>query len=115
MTSLGDKAETPPDIRRPAEAEGESFTITDLVLVGADDIGTDEFPRYGDFLPVVDASGNEAFLECPTGLAASIMNEFGDHAPRTGTRFVIESASKVDGDDGNQVWAFEVEIEELGG
>lgn len=108
---LGDKASagSEEEVRLARDSMG-LYKIDDDELVPADEIGTDEFPQYGDFLPCLTSSGGrdpswnmEVFVECPSSLAKQLVDmEIG-----TGDAFRINSVRK--GPDGS--WTYSVSEE----
>lgn len=111
MTSLEDKAEQADNeayrVPEAAEASGR-FRIESMELTSADEIGTDQFPQFGDWLPVtrvVDGLDHgECHLECPGALARSLI----DAGAEVGTSFGVETASK--NRDGE--WTVEIETDD---
>ena len=76
MKSFDEKAAetTAQDIRGAEKSRGK-YRIEESGLVPADSIGTDEFPIYGDWLPVKPLDGgpeeelmDETYIECPGAL-----------------------------------------------
>lgn len=98
MTSLGDKAEASDtaEIRLARDSRGE-YTMLDDELVPADELGTDDFPQYGDFLPVDVIGGgpeselvDDAYIEVPGRLAKVLVSmEIG-----VGDSFEIQNVRK---------------------
>lgn len=72
-----------------------AYVLGSLELLPASDLGTDEFPQYGDFLPVQAATGNmeDMYLECPAFLAQGLLD--GDAEP--GDEFRVKGVTKVEG------------------
>jgi len=108
MTGLRDRAE---------EAESEVVLIGNATpgthrietedLVPADDLGNDEFPQYGEYLPTVrhPDSDTTVFVECPPVLAKEIADQVAQNANLAGRWFHLADAEKVDGR-----WTVEVEV-----
>jgi len=66
---------TAQDIRAAGDSRGR-YRLAASGLVPAEEIGTDEFPQYGDWLKVEPLDGgpeeelmDETFIECPGSLA----------------------------------------------
>lgn len=75
--NLGDKAEQSDmaEIRLARDSRG-TYRLGDDELVDADDLGSEDFPKYGDFAPVEVIGGgpeselvDEAYIEVPGALA----------------------------------------------
>lgn len=82
MKSFDDKAAetTAEDIRRAEESRGQ-YEIVGKGLLPADEIGTDEFPQYGDWLEVEPLDGGPeeelmdiTYIEVPGSLAKILAN-----------------------------------------
>ena len=107
---LSDKAEETPDVTLAGDLIESAYELQsdDPELVPADELtAEDEFPKYGDFLEVVEYSPydgtdrGECYVEVPQRLAAWLVeNEVGD-----GERWKVVQSQKVDGE-----WQFEVEL-----
>lgn len=110
MTTLDEKAQPTPEVRRPSEAP-DWYRLESMELVDADSISPEgEFPKYGEFIDVrlVDTGGvhdsdGPTYVECPGGLARALV-EAGVEA---GDFFAIEDASK----NGDDEWTFTVDAE----
>lgn len=72
-----------------------AYVLGSLELVPASELGTDEFPKYGDFLPVQSATGNmnDLYLECPAFLAQGLL----DGDAEVGDEFRVRDVAKVEG------------------
>lgn len=103
MTSLEDKATESPTIDLLRDAQYSGFYLADDELVSADELSDeDEFPQYGDFLPVRTRDDDEQpvmYVECPQGLAQELV----ETGIEPGDGFRIDRAQKVDG-----VWNVDV-------
>lgn len=97
---IGDKAEASdaPDVYLPRDSIG-LYRLESDELEAADDITPEgEFPEYGDFMKVVEATGGanpswaeqRAFVSCPGDLAKKIV----EVGIEEGDAFRIESARK---------------------
>lgn len=98
MTTLEDKAETPENVAHSisdaAEAAGE-YKVRSLELDPADEVGSGQFPQYGDWLPCSSISPDgldigEVWVECPRGLAQALL----EAELEEGDRFRVVSAEK---------------------
>lgn len=111
MTTLEDKAETPEVVAlsiADADETAGRFELESLELDPADEVGTDQFPQYGDWLPVtryIDGMEHgDMHLECPRGLAKELVAaeiEAGD------VFAVTDSTKGLDGE-----WQVEVELDD---
>jgi len=79
---LGDKAEQSDmaEVRLARDSRGV-YRMEDDELVEADDLGSDDFPKYGDFLPVEIIGGapeselvDDAYVEVPGALAKVLVS-----------------------------------------
>lgn len=109
MKGFDDKAEEAIPCVRVAEADTTTYRVTKSGLLPASEVGTDEFPQYGDWLPctATTADGDDLgdrYLECPGALAAELVRIDAD----VGTQFRITEASKTPDDQ----WT--ITIERLG-
>lgn len=96
MTTLEDKAKADDDTEFVLARDlPGAYVLAGLELEPADDLGTDEFPQYGDFLPVQRATGNmEALmLECPGFLASELVEQNAE----PGDEFRVKAVDKVEG------------------
>jgi len=112
MKSFDDKAAetTVQDIRAAGDSRG-TYEVVGEGLVPADEIGSDEFPQYGDWLEVKPLDGgpeeelmDETFIECPGSLATWAAGN--DLKP--GDKFTIRSVRKGAGGR----WTYSVEMTE---
>ena len=103
MTSIDDKAEAAdqPDVDLARQSAPGLYRLESRDLTPADEIGTDEFPQYGDFLPVDTVNGWQ-YIECPANLAKWLVEE----GVETGDAFRIVSVRKVDGE-----WKYDADSE----
>jgi len=106
MTDLQDKATTGRDIVRAGNSSGQTYRLQSTTLEPADNIGTDDYPQYGDFADVALVDRNltelgQRWLECPGNLAAKLV----EHELKPGDCFAVSDASKSS--DG--AWIFEVQ------
>lgn len=100
MTSIEDIAEESVTVYRPDDTRGVQLTILEFDTVDADEVSPeDEFPEFGDWMPVEDEDGNETYVEMPQGLARLLL----DADAEAGDTFEVLSVSK--GVDGR--WRFE--------
>lgn len=114
MTGLGDKAADAAEQFQTAEniALRVPYRIRESELVSATEIGSQEFPRHGDWL-VTDAGDDRVvwYLECPAGLAKAIVDELDsrglDPDDADGYWFMVIDRWQ-EGDDGP--WGFEIEM-----
>jgi len=105
MTDLEDKAAQDPadvDVILARNASGV-YCLESEKLTEAAEIGTEDYPRYGDFLSVTRPDGTEAYLECPEGLARLLARSVDP-----GDTFEIVSQRK----DVAGRWRFDLEIKE---
>lgn len=107
---LNDKAQdrSGVEVRLAANLHG-GYVLADDQLTPADEIGNDDFPKYGDFLTVfrLDRSTGEAaedepvlYVECPQHLAQVLV----ENGAEPGTAFVVENVAK----DMNGSWVVDV-------
>lgn len=99
MTAIDDLADDTGDVYLARNAEGMVFRLDSRDTVPADEIGTDEYPQYGDFAPVgvyhppkaefVD----DAYLEVPVQLAKTIVSL----GIEDGDTFKVTDVSKQNG------------------
>lgn len=99
MTSLEDIADDTGDVYLARNLAGMAFRLDSRETVPCDQIGTDDFPAYGDFIPVgcwhppeaefVD----ECYVEASTQLAKTIV----DLGLEAGDTFKVEEVTKSDG------------------
>lgn len=106
MVSLDEKADDTRDVVRASEAEAQWYRLESTDLTPAGDIGTDDFPQYGDFADVVavDANGDDLgsrWLECPSGLARELV----DAGIAADEDFQITEASKT----ADGAWSFSIQ------
>jgi len=109
VKSFDDKAAetTAQDIRAAGDSRGQ-YEVVAEGLVPADEIGTDEFPQYGDWLEVEPLDGgpeeelmDECYIEVPGSLASwAAANDLGP-----GDQFTIRSVRKGAGGR----WTYSVE------
>lgn len=94
MDQLRDKAAGSVDAERASDLDGE-YRIESPALYSADEVtAEDEYPEYGDWLRTEDGG----YVECPTGLAAVIVEGLdADHSgPFT---LIVDDVNKAhDGD-----------------
>lgn len=111
MTSLEDKAESEVDVTLAADLVESQYRLVSLELTPADELGTDDFPLYGDFAEVEERSPvdgtfrGQSHVEIPASLASWLVEaEVG-----TSDWWQVIDAEKVDGS-----WRFEVEVASRG-
>lgn len=102
---LNELAESATQVIRVGDAPMQNYRLEAGSTTNAEQIGTDEFPQYGEFIDVtaLDADGNDLgprWVECPAGLAQALL----DAQVTPGEAFAITTAAKDD--DG--AWRFEV-------
>lgn len=109
MTTLDDKAETPETTAysiEDAADSGAEFRVRSLELDPANEVGTDAFPQYGDWLAVEElrdgAALGDVHVECPRGLAAELVEQEADE----GDAFAIHSVEKT----ANGEWSADVQV-----
>lgn len=91
---LNDKAEESPDVTLIGDAQYSGYRLRDTELKPADELtDEDEFPEYGDFLPVGGGDFPEMWIECPQSLAQGLVEL--DLEP--GDEFRITEAVKRNG------------------
>lgn len=109
MKSFDDKASetTAQDIRAAGDSRG-TYVVVGKGLVPATEIGTDEFPQYGDWLEVDPLDGgpeeelmDETYIEVPGSLAKWAVN----NDLEEGDEFTIRSVRKGAGGR----WTYSVE------
>lgn len=68
---IGDKAEQAdqPDVLLVRDSAPGLYRLETDELTDADELGTDEFPRYGDFVECVDSRLEKCYVEVPSALA----------------------------------------------
>lgn len=112
MKGFDEKASetTAQDIRAAGDSRGR-YRLEASGLVPADEIGTDEFPQFGDWLQVKPLDGgpeeelmDETFVECPGQLAKWLAN----NGLEEGDLFEIRSVRKGPGGR----WTYSVEATE---
>lgn len=99
MTAIDDLADDTGDVYLARNADGMVFRLDSRETVPADELGTDEYPQYGDFAPVgvfhppkgdfVD----DCYLEIPVQLAKTIVTL----EIETGDVFKITDVTKANG------------------
>lgn len=112
MTGIRDQAEkAEEEVVLIGNAAPGTHRIEGEELVAAEEIGTDEFPQYGDYLPTVRHPEAEktVYLECPPVLAKAIADQVAHNAGLEGRWFRLEEAEKEDGR-----WTVAVEVAEAG-
>jgi len=74
MTDLEDKAdqESQEDVILIRNGAG-SYRMEGKELVDCSEIGTEDYPRFGEFLSVSRQDGGPAWLECPGDLARTLV------------------------------------------
>lgn len=97
MTTLDDKAETPENVAHSIADAAETaaeYRIRSLELDPAEEVGTDQFPQFGDWLPAEEvrdgASIGDVWVECPRGLAQELVAAEVDE----GDVFAVTAANK---------------------
>ena len=105
MTDLQDKATSGRDIVRAGKSSGQLYRLQSETLEPADNVGSDDYPQYGDFADVALVDRNltelgQRWLECPGNLAAELV----DAEVGAGDCFAVERASKSS--DG--AWTFDL-------
>jgi len=112
MKGFDEKANetTAQDIRAAADSRGR-YRLAASGLVPAEEIGTDEFPQYGDWLEVEPLDGgpeeelmDETYIECPGSLA----NFLSQNKLEKGDTIEIRSVRKGSGGR----WTYSVETTE---
>lgn len=99
MTSLDDLADDTGDVYLARNAERMVFRLDSRDTVPADEIGTDEYPQYGDFVPVGVWHPPEAkfvddcYLEVPVQLAKTLVSL----GIESGDTFEITDVTKSNG------------------
>lgn len=79
MVSLEEKADSGPAVDLAGSLLETQYRLKDLELVPADEIGSDEFPQYGDYgqcearSPVDGTFRGERYVEIPEGLAQFLL------------------------------------------
>ena len=105
---IGDKAEASdsPEVRLANDSIG-LYKLESDDIVEADEIGTDEFPKYGDFVEVsISNGGREAswdeigYVEIPGDLAKQLV----DQGVGVGDCFRVQSCRK----NGAGQWVYDV-------
>lgn len=105
---IGDKAEASdaPDVRLANDSIGLYRLETDDVIE-ADEIGTDDFPKYGDFVKVSMSNGganaswdSKGYVEIPGDLAKQLVEQ----GVEPGDCFRIRSTRK----NGSGEWVYDV-------
>ena len=89
--------------------DGVWIRIDSAELVEADEIGTDEFPQYGTFLPVAVADGNDeipSYLEIPRRVAKKLVDRLPADS-REGEWFRLSNREKS---QATGTWSAEIEI-----
>lgn len=121
MTGIGDKAEESKERFTSVDAlgVGSIWCIESSDLQPADDLGSEEFPRYGDWLKTSSGPDSEVveWVECPGGLARAIVDELeerGVDADRADEYWLrVDSYERAD-DDENAPWHFDVTLSSQG-
>lgn len=107
LNEKAEEAATVYSVSDAADAAG-MFVLTDTELVPSDDIGSEKYPQYGDWLPVerhIDGVKNEdTYLEVPQALAAALVEAEADEDSVVD----VQGASKTR--DG--VWEVDVEVQD---
>jgi len=101
MTSLDEKASggASEDIDLARQSAPGIYKRVEGELVPADEIGTDDFPQYGDFLWVETPHGGQ-YIEVPASLAEWLVENTED-----GDAFRLVAVRKVDGE-----WQYTAEL-----
>lgn len=110
---LGDKAEEAETqfVAASNLNPGSVWFIESEELRPADEIGTDDFPRHGDWLEVSHRGKVTYYLECPAGLAMAIVDAVDERGAQSaeGYWFIIWDVDRAD-DTENAPWEFDVEL-----
>ena len=81
----------------PDEAADETYRLREQAVYGAEEVrdeaGTEEVPKYGDWLPV-EAEGRDAWLNAPSALLSEVADR-DEKNVRPGERFTIDRLSKT--------------------
>jgi hypothetical protein len=104
MTTIDDKAEAvdSPDVHLVRDSAPGLYRLETIDLTPADELGNDEFPRYGDFVECTDSRMETCYVEVPGALAKFLANYI-----EVGDWFRIVSVSKTaDGE-----WRYDVDEE----
>lgn len=114
MTSLEEKAEEGQTqfVAASDLLPGSMWCIESSDLVPAGELGTEEFPQHGEWLPASQGTKVDYFLECPSGLAMAIMEQVearGAESPE-GYWFRVLEAERDREDDDNAPWVFDVKL-----
>lgn len=91
MTDLEELAEDSATVYSIADARGIRFEIRSLSTDPAEEVGDETFPQYGDWLPVVDESGEETHVEAVQALAKLLV----EAGAEEGDVFELVSVSKA--------------------
>lgn len=104
MTTIDDKAREAdePDIHLVRDSAPGLYRLETMQLKNADDLGNDEFPRYGDFVKCTDSRMEDCYVEVPGALAKVLasMAEVGDW-------FRIVSVNKTASGE----WSYDVDVD----
>lgn len=109
MTSIDDLAEDTGDVYLARNADRMTFRLESRDTVPYDEIGTDSFPQYGDFVPVgvwhppEERFVEGCYLECTRELAKVLI----DYGIETGDVFKIDAVDK----DGDGIWRYTVSVD----
>jgi len=105
---IGDKAEQAdqPNVLLVRDSAPGLYRLETDELTNADDLGTDEFPRYGDFVKCSDSRLEECYVEVPSALA-----QFLDGTVEVGEWFRIVSVNKTA--DGEWTYSAEADPDNL--
>jgi hypothetical protein len=108
---ISDKAEETPEISLVRQSAPGAYVFVEDELTSAEDLtDEDQFPEYGDFLPVRraqatdgghEASGDTEWIQCPQDFAQWLV----EHGLEPGDGFRIKSVQKVDGQ-----WQYDCEL-----
>lgn len=99
MTGLEDLADDTGDVYLARNAEGMRFELESRDTVPADDLGTDEYPKYGDFVPVSvyhppkNQYVDGCYLEVPVQLAKTLVTL----EVEAGDKFEVTDVTKANG------------------
>lgn len=94
---LNDKAEDGGEVLSIEDAADSAGTlrVESTELEPAEDVGTDKYPQYGDWMPVtrvIDGiEHGDSYVETPQGLAKRLV----DHGVEEGTEFVVTAVQKT--------------------
>ena len=104
MTTIDDKADAAdaPDVHLVRDSAPGLYRLETMDLTPADKLGSDEFPRYGDFVECIDSRMETCYVEVPGSLAKVLSSR-----AEVGDWFRIVSVNKT----ADGTWQYDVDVD----